>query len=221
MSISFVSDLHYESNKFVDLKNIDNSDVLILCGDIITGNKENNTLYVSWFNRLKTQWKYVIHVNGNHEAYNTSKFNEGMSSIIIANIHFVYGPLWTDLTPIDCIDLNDPKRNIQTSHLNMRERVNKFARYATEQHDISKQYIINYVNEHPDNTIIIATHFPPIEECSNEFDHPYFINHDTYNFSNVPYWIYGHTHINKKDFKKNNTKYVCNQCSNIVKTINL
>ena len=39
MSISFVSDLHYESNKFVDLKNIDNSDVLILCGDIITVNK--------------------------------------------------------------------------------------------------------------------------------------------------------------------------------------
>jgi predicted phosphohydrolase len=69
MKINYCSDLHLE---FRDKVNIfkPNADVLCLAGDICAcGTKEDFAKFIAFLKWVTPQYKYVIHVAGNHEYY--------------------------------------------------------------------------------------------------------------------------------------------------------
>lgn len=85
MKLSIASDLHLEFGGNVVLENIDNTDVLILAGDIVTAYdiamaydldmslseflKSSAGKYHTFMDDVSSKWKHVIVVAGNHEFY--------------------------------------------------------------------------------------------------------------------------------------------------------
>ena len=79
MKISVCSDLHLEFGE-LDLRNIDNADVLVLSGDILVAshlgtpdthnviepNKKHQE-YIKFMEQVCSEFKHVIYIAGNHE----------------------------------------------------------------------------------------------------------------------------------------------------------
>lgn len=106
MKISIYSDLHNEFSKFIPPISSQNTDMVILAGDIDKGDQG-----ILW---ARQQWprQYIIYVAGNHEFYRNER-NDVLRSlrtaanehnvyflendeIIIEGIRFIGCPLWTD-----------------------------------------------------------------------------------------------------------------------------
>jgi len=111
MKISVASDIHLEFD-YMDLENVDQTDVLILAGDImvadeikrypfdnsipINGSKvqERALIYQRFFREVSERWKHVFYVSGNHENYEgvfnkTDTIIRGNLSHIGDNIHYL------------------------------------------------------------------------------------------------------------------------------------
>ena len=104
MKISVCSDLHLEFAD-LDLHNTDNSDVLILSGDIMVVNdfaplnfkdlpgflSARSERYHGFFQRCSERWRHVVYVLGNHEHYHGDfpstlrRAREGLEYLV--NVH--------------------------------------------------------------------------------------------------------------------------------------
>jgi Icc-related predicted phosphoesterase len=133
MKISIASDVHLEFGDLM-LTNTDNSDVLVLSGDIcvnadmkqldvhniMEGSKSN--VYHDFFKRCASEFKHVVYVVGNHEHYNgdfkytVSDLKSKLSYIdnlylldrevkVIDDVTFVGGTMWTDMNKGDSLTL--------------------------------------------------------------------------------------------------------------------
>lgn len=131
MKISICSDLHLEFGE-LDLKNIDNADVLILSGDVCIAkafvseaptNQAKAIQFLKFFKQCSEEFDAVIYIMGNHEHYH-GDFAETASILCNAladmpNIHFLdkdtvdidgvtfFGAtLWTDMNDNDPLTMN-------------------------------------------------------------------------------------------------------------------
>lgn len=71
LTIGYLSDVHLEfrGNKFTNIIKM-KTDILCLAGDICAcGNKEDFSYFMNFLKFICPQYKYVIHVAGNHEYY--------------------------------------------------------------------------------------------------------------------------------------------------------
>ena len=127
MKFSLVSDVHLEHQPEFRLKNVDESDVLILAGDILTAvvledksddlSRKNRNFH-EFFQSVCSQWKHVIYVAGNHENYNFDitqtidhlKKHLGYLTnlhilenefVVIDDVVFVGSTMWTDMNKED------------------------------------------------------------------------------------------------------------------------
>ncbi len=78
MKIALVSDVHLEFG-FLDIRNTENADVLILSGDICVAKDlmdvgaalaEKSEMYHRFFQQACSEFKNVVYIMGNHEHYN-------------------------------------------------------------------------------------------------------------------------------------------------------
>ena len=132
-TFSIASDIHLESKYNFRLSNTDNSDILILAGDICViaeliraypNDAQQSKIddIMEFFKQCCAEWKDVIYVFGNHESFHddvgiiheTAReiFHELKNlhileneSLVINGIPFICATLWTDLNKNDPITL--------------------------------------------------------------------------------------------------------------------
>ena len=146
MKLSIASDIHLEFGD-VTLENTDNTDILILAGDICITHEldsfpegsvivqENQQRmydraqrYRDFFKDVCSKWQYVLYVAGNHEFYH-SKFHHGLKvlDILAAEIDNLY------FLENDFININDVKflgATLWTNMDNMDPLTMQCARYG-------------------------------------------------------------------------------------------
>ena len=121
------SDIHLEFGDII-IKNEENIDVLILSGDICVvkdiDRPEKGSLVVDFFKRCSFQFPHVVYVMGNHEHYHGDFATSGVriqrmiaenhlnnihfldkESVVINDVLFIGGTLWTDMNKEDPLTL--------------------------------------------------------------------------------------------------------------------
>lgn len=235
MKISYISDLHLEVNGLIFIENTDDSDILILAGDI----GKISSLLILFLKDVCSKWKHVIYVFGNHEHYSvhgSSKFNlelnllsnlyfikNGVKHIKIENIDFICSTLWTTILNEDISSYDIRKYDIRKMRLasfgfenNYNRASGSFISYLFKKNCSEINDILLNLSESKssDEITIIITHFPPVQECDSPLftDHTYFHNDidEVIKDKKVDYYIFGHTHYTI-EFEKYGIKFLSNQ----------
>ena len=130
MRIALASDVHLEFG-FLDIRNTENADVLILSGDICVASalkdrdihgvmegKGHSETFHKFFQQACDEFKDVIYIMGNHEHYDGDFANSDLNirlklgylnnlhflekeSVKIGDVTFIGGTLWTDMNKED------------------------------------------------------------------------------------------------------------------------
>lgn len=221
MKLKLLSDLHIEGflNKNI-YKNPDNTDVLVLAGDInVTARRVYNALC-----KFADNYKEVVYVPGNHEWYHNSiqDFHNELSSLVGGNIHYLFNsvikineitfigtPLWTNFRGVDSY-CDEVKGLISDFRWYSPHECKKYGEYA--------QKWLKSVYEDISGKKVIVTHWLPAVECIS----PKFATEVTLNryfandmggwikeLSDVPYWFFGHTH-DSVDITLGETRLIAN-----------
>lgn len=225
IKFDLMSDLHlFHSGVVRDIELTQNSDILVLAGDICELRSMLNL--ESFFDRLKWTWKHVLYVPGNHEFYHGSIYDEtdfvnlvkvfgitplNNSTVTIDGVKFIGSTLWTDLNnwSLDTIEyckmfLND---FVLIDGFSPDLMIDKFHQNLT--------FIENELITDKD-CVIITHHAPSHLSVSDRWsDHPMtgaFVT-DLSDFiessPNIKAWVHGHTH-SFFDYMIGNTRVVCN-----------
>jgi Icc-related predicted phosphoesterase len=262
MKIAVASDIHLEFGP-IELKNTENADVLILSGDICvakdlnvlnirngTDNEKSQRIH-KFFQGCSTEFKHVVYVVGNHEHYHGDflktiqrlKDNLGYlvnlhildkESVIINDILFVGGTLWTDMNKEDPITLMHMKGMMNDFRLvmngtrethfrdgdgNSQVRVAWFTPDdAVEDHKKMLEYLKIMISGKNDKKIVVVGHHAP----SKASTHPRYKDEDVMNggyssdlsdfildHPQIKLWTHGHTHEDF-DYLLGSTRVVCN-----------
>lgn len=237
--ISLVSDLHLEFDKkkpFVP--EFYGEDVLVMAGDIQVGlDKE------AWFSDLLEN-RDVVYVMGNHEYYNNdfTQLNNYLpmftdrvnllaerkgnkfklyslqdSSVVLHDIKFFGGALWTDFKK------NDPIVRITAIQGMSDYKVIRNGNRKLNVDDVyeSNQKTIQYIETElavPTNykKFVVTHHLPSYQSVADMYRNPrdelfnnmYYSNFDTV-VEKADFWVHGHTH-ESCDYTIGNCKVVCN-----------
>jgi predicted MPP superfamily phosphohydrolase len=203
MKIKIVSDLHLEfSDCFI--KNENNTDVLILSGDILTADKlatpnsENGKRFRDFLSRVSFQFPHVFYVAGNHEFYG-GHFYKSIDILrnycstthsniyflerdtkIIDDVVFVGGTIWTDMNKFDPLtlhavrDMMNDYRTIRNDKMGYRQL--KPADTA-ERHRETCDYIKHVILENKDKTcVVIGHHSPSYLSIHPQYRNEYLLN---------------------------------------------
>ena len=141
MRVALVSDVHLEFG-FLDIRNTENADVLILSGDILVASalrerdiaeimegKGHSETFHRFFRQACDEFKHVIYVMGNHEHYDgdfaTTEFRIRSHLAHLRNLHFlekesvtidgvtfIGGTLWTDMNKEDDLTMFHVQRRM-------------------------------------------------------------------------------------------------------------
>jgi Icc-related predicted phosphoesterase len=130
MRIALASDVHLEFG-FLDIRNTENADVLILSGDICVAKDlmdvgaalaEKSEMYHRFFQQACSEFKNVVYVMGNHEHYDGDfAFSDSIirlrleylknlhflekQTVKIDDVTFIGGTLWTDMNKEDSLTM--------------------------------------------------------------------------------------------------------------------
>jgi Icc-related predicted phosphoesterase len=246
MRIKVVSDLHIEIGSY-EVKNEHNYDLLILSGDILVVDQlanpytMNGTLFESFLTQVSKAFPKVIYIMGNHEFYH-GHFHKSIVQLqdvlgkfpniyllekdylIINDIAFIGGTLWTDCNnadPLTLIDLpqllndyriirndkNDYKKLIPLDTMQRHyETLQSFKTYFAE---LKEQGITKFV--------VTTHHSPSFQGVTAEYKQDiimnggYHSNLEDFVLDNpeIILWTHGHTH-KFLDYNIGNTRVVCN-----------
>lgn len=233
MKIEVYSDLHLEFNKDLKLGIQDDTDVVILAGDIIVGKRTN------WIEDLayNNPDKKIIWVAGNHEYYGEdirearnhyhaiSELTDNLyfldnSVCTIQDVVFHGTTLWTGFDSKGeawrNISKLEAERNISDFY-RIRLRGSKLSADAMEGlHKEAVWWLRMSLKEHSGKKNVVITHFPPLLECRHPKIEPNIL--DTYfnndlgdlDFKDVDTWVYGHNHWSDV-FALYGTRFISNQ----------
>jgi len=222
MKISVISDLHIDVNDNYQyllnkLKNVDNTDVLIIAGDLSAFSYKKRNKFIDKV--LLSQWKNVLLVPGNHEFYYQQveedkrlihcherymhngnllyTLNNSSSVLKNSNVKFIFSTLWSNI-----------ERNVFSilMGLNDYRQIKGFDVAKNNQlHGMSVDFIKNELeNTKDDEDVIIVSHHLPLYELidttyvNNILNEAYATNLfdsiiDKYS-NKIKYWISGHSH---------------------------
>ena len=262
MKISVCSDLHLEFGE-LEIHNTDNTDVLVLAGDICviedllnlsdSGDgyvKYRSQRYHEFFQQVCKEWKQVIYIMGNHEHYNgdfaltvcnarerlgylTNLHVLEKQSVIIEDVRFICGTLWTDMNQGDqeTADLVSGYMNdfrvIKDSRAlvhfkdesgTFRTRTGKFTPQASiVEHKAMVDLIKEYASQSYQNIVVVGHHAP-----SKQSTHPRYEDQSVINGAyssdltelildhpRIKAWIHGHTH-DSFDYMIGSCRVICN-----------
>ncbi len=262
MRIAVASDLHLEFG-LISLENTENAEVLILSGDICVANDvldrdpyqkkfddKSGKIHL-FFQECCSRFKNVIYVAGNHEHYN-GDFAETIAglrerlgylinlhildkeSVIINDILFIGGTLWTDMNKEDGItimhmksmmnDFRMVENSARKTHYkdtlgNSHVRIARFTPDdAVEDHKKMLEYVKIMIEGKHDQKFVVVGHHAP----SKASTHPRYVDETIMNggyssdlsefildHPQIKLWTHGHTHENF-DYLIGSTRIVCN-----------
>jgi predicted phosphodiesterase len=263
MKIAVCSDLHLEFGP-ISLENTDNAEVLILSGDIcvakdlrekdsyiIKGENDKSNKIHKFFQECCARFSSVIYIAGNHEHYH-GDFAKSIGSIrdrlgYLVNLHvldkesvlindvmFIGGTLWTDMNKEDGITLYHMKTMMndfmcvnngnRTTYYrdedgNSHSRVARFTPDdAVEDHKKMLEYVKIMVEGKHDQKFVVVGHHSP----SKASTHPRYakeqimnggyssdLSEFILNHPQIKLWTHGHTH-EEFDYMIGSTRIVCN-----------
>ena len=262
MKISVCSDLHLEFGD-LEIHNTDNTDVLVLAGDVcvikdleaLTNVVEGYVKYRSqryheFFQQVCKRWKQVIYIMGNHEHYHSDfpttivRARERLGyltnlnilerqSIIVEDVKFLCGTLWTDMNEGDqetfdlVRDYMSDFRVIKNSSAGVtfrdqsgvfQTRTGKFTpEYSVHEHNAMLDLIEEHASESFRNIVVVGHHAP-----SKKSTHPRYHDQKIINgayssdleefiqkYPKIKLWIHGHTH-DSFDYEVAQCRVVCN-----------
>lgn len=230
MKIQVCSDLHLEfaSNRDWLKKNplIPKGEILVIAGD--TYYLERNLGKLDFINRVSDEFEQVYLIPGNHEYYGTYDVSTALhpmqreilknvvllnnSSIMIEETTLIFSTMWS---------------KIERNRFSIMRRLMDFKRisYKNESftldqfnnlHDIAFEFIQKEVKK--EGKKIVITHHLPSIECNvaefkgSKLNDAFCVDKTEFILdSNIDFWVYGHSHRNKKDFRIGETKMVTNQ----------
>ena len=263
MKIAVCSDLHLEFGP-ISLENTDNAEVLILSGDIcvakdlrekdsyiIKGENDKSNKIHKFFQECCARFPSVIYIAGNHEHYH-GDFAKSIGSIrdrlgYLVNLHvldkesvlindvmFIGGTLWTDMNKEDGITLYHMKTMMndfmcvnngnRTTYYrdedgNSHSRVARFTPDdAVEDHKKMLEYVKIMVEGKHDQKFVVVGHHSP----SKASTHPRYakeqimnggyssdLSEFILNHPQIKLWTHGHTH-EEFDYMIGSTRIICN-----------
>lgn len=240
MKIRYASDIHLEFFTHNKLKpklfdiiipptEGDDETVLILAGDIHTGEKAKG--FVEY---LSQRFKAIIYVPGNHEYYRQSidLVDSGIASWEIPNVHFlnpgtveiggvkfVGATMWTDFNNHDPIAASQAQMGMN-DFVNI--RYNNFKQQFNFEEWLSinvehQKFLLNNVEEgcvvvthHAPHPKSIAEKFRYADSLTRTLNHAYHSDMTTLIEKSKPaLWVHGHVH-NENDYMVENTRIVSN-----------
>jgi predicted phosphohydrolase len=198
---------------------IEDDEILLLGGDlgiVMTPQKKISETYVSILKYLRSKWKSIIMIPGNHEYYYAKhikivdailrKLCEELDIYFLQKdilefkgFTFVGCVLWSDLSYNDWIKFN-PK---------MRMLFNNYKAYKQQYHDNLSWLTMTLKNLRARDKVIVMTHYPPIPDLI----HPKLLNSSRIRVTALTndlssqilkhelcpaYWICGHSHEKMK-----------------------
>ena len=220
VKIQYASDLHLEFMEnalFLEHHPIQPvADILVLAGDMGYLGDESLLKHPFW-DWVSEHFKQVVVIPGNHEfykGYDLGQLHDGWCLPVRSNVKYYYNAviplsedtdlivstLWGHIEPQDAFaterSVNDFYRVKYNGVVINSERFNK-------EHDKCRTFIEKAVDESKAKHIVVATHHVP----SYELVSPDFMGSpingaftaELGNFiaySNIDYWIYGHSHRN-------------------------
>jgi predicted phosphodiesterase len=230
VKIAYASDLHFEF-KTLKLNNVEPADVLILAGDILNVEKlqRSSLLHkdshyrdvLSFFDYVTSNFKHVLMVMGNHEYYGSDidqalvTLNELLSYdnfhildgdyLVIDNMLFVGGTLWTDYNNEDPLTLlSSPRiindyRAIYTNNNKIRVTVSDIL----QKHKHFVKWVENIDKSGYDKNILITHHSPSFQTTADHYKHETVMNglfssDLDYLLTNFDYAFFGHQHDPKE-----------------------
>ena len=263
MKIAVCSDLHLEFGP-ISLENTDNAEVLILSGDIcvakdlgendsnnIEGENDKSNQIHKFFQECCARFPSVIYIAGNHEHYHGDFIKSigsirdrlgylvnlhvlDKESVLINNVLFIGGTLWTDMNKEDgitlmhmknmmndfcCVKNSSRKRHYRDTLGNPHSQASNFTPDdAVEDHKKMLEYIKIMVEGKHDQKIVVVGHHAP----SKLSTHPRYAKEEIMNggyssdlsefildHPQIKLWTHGHTHENF-DYLIGSTRIVCN-----------
>ena len=263
MKIAVCSDLHLEFGP-ISLENTDNAEVLILSGDIcvakdlrekdsyiIKGENDKSNKIHKFFQECCARFPSVIYIAGNHEHYHgdfaksigSIRNNLGYlvnlhvldkESVLINNVMFIGGTLWTDMNKEDgitlyhmktmmndfmCVNNSNRTTYYRDEDGNSRRRAARFTPDdAVEDHKKMLEYVKIMIEGKNDQKFVVVGHHAP----SKASTHPRYVNETIMNggyssdlsefildHPQIKLWTHGHTHENF-DYLIGSTRIVCN-----------
>lgn len=194
MKVTIGSDLHLEFGD-LDSKNTDNSDILILSGDVLVAISlydvdekffaEKSIIYHKFLQKCCEQFKHVIYVMGNHESYDyyidlTEKKLKSIfsylknlhilenESITIDDVTFIGGTMWTDMNNRDRFTL-EHIQSLMNDFRIIKWNNNGFKftpNDAADKFDTFKKFLVDNLN--PSKKFVVVTHHSPSRKSTKE-----------------------------------------------------
>lgn len=263
MKIAVCSDLHLEFGP-ISLENTDNAEVLILSGDIcvakdlrekdsynIKGENDKSNQIHKFFQECCARFPSVIYIAGNHEHYHgdfaksigTIRDNLGYlvnlhvldkESVLINDVMFIGGTLWTDMNKEDgitlmhmtgmmndfrCVTNSNRQRYFRDEDGNSHSRDARFTpEDAVEDHKFMLDYLKFMVEGKNDQKFVVVGHHAPSKQSTHpRYKHETIMNggysSDLSEFildhPQIKLWTHGHTHEDF-DYLIGSTRIVCN-----------
>ena len=229
MKIQICSDLHlefYTNRKWLEDNPLQSKGkILIIAGDThYIGEFEK----LEFIKRISDEFKDVFIIPGNHEYYNgfdVSTAAETVDERIKENVRFInnkaieydgirliFSTMWSKISR--------NRLEIMRGMTDFRKIKYKNERFAITHfnliHEKSFEFLEREVKKEGKN--IVITHHLPSNKCNIERFKNSILNQafcveksEFISKSNISYWVYGHSHGNKENFKINNTTMVTNQ----------
>ena len=249
MKVALASDLHLEFGD-CEFTNTENAEVLLLSGDILVAedlrdDDSNNLLgegtksqrWHEFFQRCSNLFPHVIYILGNHEHYHGNfsrtlrKLRERFAylpnvhilereTLVIDDVTFIGGTLWTDMNNCDALTLYHMKTMMNDFRIIWYEAKGRKFRPedAFEEHIKMKQYISTVVEGRPDDKFVVVGHHAPSKlSIKPKYADDHIMNggysSDLSEFimdrPQIRLWTHGHTH-DDFDYTVGETRVVCN-----------
>tara|TARA_R110002096_G_scaffold403977_1_gene601651 strand:+ start:2769 stop:3521 length:753 start_codon:yes stop_codon:yes gene_type:complete len=230
MKIQICSDLHLEFSKNREwLKHnplVPKSEILIIAGD--TYYLERDYSKLDFINKISKDFKHIYLIPGNHEYYggynavtalltgqieikkNVHMLNN--TSVQIGDTNFIFSTLWSKIEK----NINEIKIGMNDFRLIKFEEERLTINDYNMIHNKAFDFISNEIKK--EGKKVVITHHLPSGHCNvdefkgSDLNEAFCVEKTAFILnSNVDYWIYGHSHRNKDDFKIGNTKMITNQ----------
>lgn len=193
MKIKYGSDIHLEFS-FLDherIENTDNSDVLVLAGDIILASalsdmdddfNRKNSIYHDFFQYCCKEYKDVIYIMGNHEHYK-GDINKTYGRIkkylgylpnlhivenekvVIDDVTFLCATMWTDMNKNDPVTMNSISRLMNDFFIISKGSRTFHPKDAYKFHVETMEFFKNELDKTENKKVVMVTHHCPSMEC--------------------------------------------------------
>ncbi len=230
-TLYFVSDLHLEfsgaslTKKL--LQTFPSATILVVAGDICPVYKDKGKLLKTFLEAAKKKYEEVVFIAGNHEFYHSDcKYDQVIeilkecaeatqthflhrSKTLVKDIVFIGATLWSRIQDRAVYQISDFRCGVF-------HKPEDYIKHFVFDYDYLRNALEEDAKENKEHPVVVVTHhLPSIHLIHKRFQNSlvnsaFFTERlNTFNLSNVCYWVCGHTH-EFATFQKDQTLLIVN-----------